>query len=530
MNTLLNNLSISADAATRQLPDFPDPLACFSRLTENGNKAHTVLLESAEPSCQKVQRSLLFTSCALSVVCRADQVVIRALDHEGHALLPCLLPMFASFSPKMERDAMYLSLPIPKNTHGLSEHERLHHPSALTVLRDMASLMQKMFPGMPEAIFLTGVFAYDLVDHFEALPEAKLGNDFPDYQFYLASQIIIFDHVRQSACAYACSFTGCAQQALQQTISRLAALIPSEEIPLPITMANTMSIDDVSTDCDDETFAHQVDDLKKSIVAGDIFQVVLSRSFAMPCQDAFAAYRVLRTLNPSPYLFYLHADHFVLLGASPESALKVDGATRQVEISPIAGTARRGLRADGSIDMDLDGKIEAELRLDEKENAEHMMLVDLARNDIARIASPGSRHVVELLRTERYSHVMHLVSRVRGIMRDDVDALHAYQASMNMGTLTGAPKVRAMQLIRSHEKKRRGHYGGAIGYLRGNGDFDTAIVIRAALVQNKTAHIRAGAGIVFDSVPQKEAEETRRKAEAMMRAIAFAERLEVSYA
>jgi anthranilate synthase component 1 len=243
----------------------------------------------------------------------------------------------------------------------------------------------------------------------------------------------------------------------------------------------------------------------------------------MPCGDPFAAYRALRTLNPSPYMFYLCHDNFALFGASPESSVKVDGKTRRVEISPIAGTRRRGLRDDGSLDADLDGRIEAELRLDEKENAEHMMLVDLARNDVARVSKPGTRHVADLLRTERYSHVMHLVSRVCGELSDGLDALHAYQASMNMGTLTGAPKIKAMQLLRHYEGGRRGHYGGAVGYLRGDGSFDTAIVIRAALVQNGAAHIRAGAGIVHDSAPLLEADETRRKAEAVLRAIAFAQ-------
>jgi anthranilate synthase component 1 len=235
----------------------------------------------------------------------------------------------------------------------------------------------------------------------------------------------------------------------------------------------------------------------------------------------------LRSHNPSPYLFFLHADDgvgrdFVLFGASPESSIKVDANARRVEISPIAGTRPRGLRADGSVDPDLDSRHEAELRLDAKENAEHMMLVDLARNDVARIAKPGTREVAELLRVVRYSHVMHLASRVTGILDGGLDALHACQACLNMGTLTGAPKIRAMQLLHEVERIPRGHYGGAIGYLDGAGNLDTAIVIRAALVRDGIAQVRAGAGVVHDSVPILEAHETRRKAEAVLRAITIA--------
>ena len=215
----------------------------------------------------------------------------------------------------------------------------------------------------------------------------------------------------------------------------------------------------------------------------------------------------------------MHDELFTLFGASPESALKYETTTNQVEIYPIAGTRPRGKRADGGIDFDLDSRIELELRTDMKENAEHMMLVDLARNDVARISEAGTRHVADLLKVDRYSHVMHLVSRVVGQLREDLDALHAYQACMNMGTLTGAPKIRAMQLIRDVEKARRGSYGGAVGYLTGEGDLDTCIVIRSAYIEDGIAQVQAGAGVVYDSNPQAEADETRGKAQAVISAI-----------
>ena len=221
-------------------------------------------------------------------------------------------------------------------------------------------------------------------------------------------------------------------------------------------------------------------------------------------------------------MFYMQDEDFTLFGASPEMAIKFTEATRDVEICPIAGTRPRGKNKDGSLNLDLDSRIELELRTDTKEMAEHLMLVDLARNDLARICEPGTRHIAQLLKVDRYSHVMHLVSRLVGKLRDGLDALHAYQACMNMGTLTGAPKVRAMQLIRELECARRDSYGGGIGYFLGNGDMETCIVIRSALVSGGIAQVQAGAGIVYDSDPQSEAVETKNKAKAVLDALATA--------
>jgi anthranilate synthase component 1 len=215
-----------------------------------------------------------------------------------------------------------------------------------------------------------------------------------------------------------------------------------------------------------------------------------------------------------------------MFGASPESAIKYQQHNRQVEIYPIAGTRARGYKANGEFSLDLDCRIELELRQDKKELAEHIMLVDLARNDVARVCKAGTRHVADLLKVDRYSHVMHLVSRVCGTLSDDLDALHAYQACMNMGTLSGAPKVRATELIRQYEGKRRGSYGGAVGYITGEGDMDTCIVIRSAFVKSGIAHIQAGAGVVYDSNPQAEANETRQKAQAVISAIKKAATME----
>jgi anthranilate synthase component 1 len=218
-------------------------------------------------------------------------------------------------------------------------------------------------------------------------------------------------------------------------------------------------------------------------------------------------------------MFYLNTPNTILLGSSPELNLRVSGSKPYtVEIRPIAGTKPRG-RVGGKIDEDTDFRYEAELKLDRKELAEHIMLVDLARNDIARVVEPGSRVVTELLTAEKYESVQHLVSNVKGTLRPDLDALSAYLATMNMGTLTGAPKIEAMKIIRQLEKTKRGYYGGAVCYLTVDGQFDSCITIRSLQVKDHTAYIRAGGGIVHDSVPKTEFEETEHKAKSCIRAI-----------
>ncbi|CAI6375801.1 unnamed protein product [Macrosiphum euphorbiae] len=200
--------------------------------------------------------------------------------------------------------------------------------------------------------------------------------------------------------------------------------------------------------------------LQKLIQKGEIFQVVPSRKFFLTLNNSLAAYQELKKSNPSPYMFFMQDESFILFGASPESSLKYDEKTRQIELYPIAGTRPRGRKKDGTLDLDLDSRIDLEMRTNHKELAEHLMLVDLARNDLARICEPGSRYVSDLVKVDKYSHVRHLVSKVVGKLRGRLDALHAYSACMNMGTLTGAPKVRAMQLIAEYEKECRGSYGG----------------------------------------------------------------------
>ncbi len=332
---------------------------------------------------------------------------------------------------------------------------------------------------------------------------------------------MVIDHQKKSTRIQASLFTPNEEekQRLTARLNELRQQLTETAPPLPV-----VSVPHMLCECNqsDEEFGGVVRSLQKAIRAGEIFQVVPSRRFSLPCPSPLAAYYVLKKSNPSPYMFFMQDNDFTLFGASPESSLKYDATSRQIEIYPIAGTRPRGRRADGSLDRDLDSRIELEMRTDHKELSEHLMLVDLARNDLARICTPGSRYVADLTKVDRYSYVMHLVSRVVGELRHDLDALHAYRACMNMGTLSGAPKVRAMQLIAEAEGRRRGSYGGAVGYFTANGDLDTCIVIRSALVENGIATVQAGAGVVLDSVPQSEADETRNKARAVLRAIATA--------
>lgn len=498
-----------------------EPLPLFAKLTDNGRRKHTILLESAEVSTKKKTKSLLLLDAALEIRGQNMTVVVNALSANGRNLIPLISEKMPG-KVGQQRSEEQLILTFPKPDKDIDEDQRLKALAPIHVLR---TLVQSIHPRQPmhEAIFLGGIFAYDMIASFEELPEVEAGiNPCPDMVFYLAETLLVVDHTRGQSRLLATVFSGesfnsCYSEAYRR-LAQYKESIDSFDKSLAIA-CRPVGDDIPSVNVSDEEFCKQINKLKQHIIAGDVFQVVLSRYFSLPCADSFQSYQQLKLLNPSPYMFYLNDPEFVLFGASPESALKYDLDQRQIEVYPIAGTRKRGKKADGSIDLDLDSRIELELRGDKKETCEHLMLVDLARNDVARISVPGSRYVSDLLKVDRYSHVMHLVSRVVGTLREDLDALHAYQACMNMGTLIGAPKIRAAKLIREIEKKRRGSYGGAIGYMNGAGDMDTCIVIRSACVVDGMAYIQAGAGVVYDSDPQAEADETRNKAQAVIHAI-----------
>ncbi|EPF2927393.1 anthranilate synthase component 1 [Vibrio navarrensis] len=501
------------DVITASVPYTQDPTRLFHTLCES--KTDSLLLESAEIDSKQDLKSLLIVDSAVRIVCYGQTVTCNALTDNGRHLLAHLQ---GNIQPEIKHqfDGQTLTLTFSESDDALDEDSRLREASSFDALR----LIQHSFDLSghdKHALFMGGLFAYDLVANFEPLGPTSATNQCPDYVFYVAETLLVVDHQTESCHLQATLFANSEQKSeLETRIEQISTLCAAPKIlPQAVKLAQVDATPSVS----DEAFCQIVRDLKQYVIKGDIFQVVPSRRFTLPCPSPLAAYKELKLSNPSPYMFYMQDELFTLFGASPESALKYETDTNQVEIYPIAGTRRRGKRANGEIDFDLDSRIELELRSDKKENAEHMMLVDLARNDVARISQAGTRHVADLLKVDRYSHVMHLVSRVVGQLRADLDALHAYQACMNMGTLTGAPKIRAMQLIRDVECARRGSYGGAVGYLTGEGTLDTCIVIRSAYVENGIAQVQAGAGVVFDSDPQAEADETRGKAQAVISAI-----------
>mgnify|MGYP000379920099 FL=1 len=485
------------------------PTELFAALTHGID--NVMLLESSEIDSKDDMQSLLLIRSALKIVCRDREVTFSALNDNGVSLIAPLTSHFGAFVKDSNTHTLTLYFPHPSQT--LCQDTRLQATSPFSALRDLNVLLSQ--DRHDNHRYIAGTFAYDMIASIESLPQVVDGvNQCPDFVFYVIEDALMLDHQNQTATLVSQQFSENTDVAIrhEQLLKHIETFIPQAIKGSAITTP-------VSVNIDDETFIDTVNTLKQQIISGNIFQVVPSRAFSLPCPNPLAAYVELKRTNPSPYMFYIKDSDFCLFGASPESALKYETDSNQVEVYPIAGTRRRGINSDGSINDDLDGRLELDLRLDKKELAEHIMLVDLARNDVARISEAGTRKVAELLKVDRYSHVMHLVSRVVGQLRHDLDALHAYQACMNMGTLVGAPKIKASTLIRDVEQQRRGSYGGAVGYINSHGDMDTCIVIRSAFVQNDVATIQAGAGVVFDSDPQAEADETRAKAQAVISAI-----------
>ncbi|MGO1456751.1 anthranilate synthase component 1 [Corynebacterium casei] len=489
--------------ASQTLPYTTDAAALFDALATEHD---SMLLESADIESKKNVQCLAVVDAALKVTCHGQRVRAKVLSPTGQAMLERLEEQLSEYRVGAGEFEFEPSTDI-------DERRRLKAISNAEVLRKLqldAGYEHELLP------FLGGGFAYDYLDTFEVLPEVRDGeNEYPDYEFVVAQTLLHVDHLNQNIVLHGVDIDEAALQArLDEHLDKAQKLV---DAPLAETteVAEEKTVT-VTADILDKDFREHVSNLQKNIYEGDIYQVVPARSFSMECPDAFAAYRKLRETNPSPYMFYIRGADYELIGASPESNLKFDADTREVQLYPIAGTRPRGAT------HELDIRNELDMRTDTKELAEHTMLVDLARNDLARVAVPGTRRVADLLQVDRYSRVMHLVSRVVAELHPDFDAIDAYRACMNMGTLTGAPKLRAMELIRDTEKKRRGSYGGAVGYLRGDGSMDNCIVIRSAYIKNDTAIVQAGAGVVRDSVPQSEADETLHKAYAVLHAIAAA--------
>jgi anthranilate synthase component 1 len=365
-----------------------------------------------------------------------------------------------------------------------------------------------------------GFVAYDAVRALEPIP-AKAKDDLhvPDAFLMFVDRLLAFDHVRQQlhVIANVDVTNQSPKKAYQRAQLEIAAIEKKLRAPLPRSRGKARAVGKlaVKQSVTREQFLEQVARGKEHIAAGDIFQLVLSLRLQFKTNiDPFAIYRALRQVNPSPYMFFVRMGDMHVVGSSPEMLVRVTGD--RIEYRPIAGTRPRG-RTPAE-----DEALEAELRADEKECAEHIMLVDLGRNDVGRVSRTGSVKVKQLQTIERYSHVMHMVSAIEGRLERGLSAWDAFASCVPAGTLTGAPKVRAMQLIEELEPVRRGVYGGSVLYADRSGNLDSCIAIRTLVMQGKHAYVQAGAGIVADSVPEAEYQECLNKAQALLRAVELA--------
>jgi anthranilate synthase component 1 len=402
----------------------------------------------------------------------------------------------------------------------------IEHPDPLALLEErLARYRAPHLPGLPRFCGgAVGYAGYDTVRYVERLPHAPADDrHLPDLCFAFYDRMVIFDHINKTIAAVvhahvdasnlersyqtACDRVDRLVERLQQGVAdlQLTDIAPIGEAHLPW-----------RSNFEAGAFEAAVTRSKEYIRAGDIFQVVLSQRLQTETRARpFDIYRTLRVVNPSPFMFYLKAGPLCLVGSSPEIMVRVEG--RRVTIRPLAGTRRRGKSEEE------DERLAAELLVDAKERAEHIMLVDLGRNDIGRVAEYGTVQLSDVMTIERYSHVMHICSTVTGRLQEGQSAFDALRACLPAGTLSGAPKIRAMEIIDQLEPHRRGPYGGAVGYVDFSGNMDTCIALRTLVLKGQTAYLQAGAGIVADSVPEKEYEETLNKAMGLLRALEIAE-------
>ena len=489
--------SVSADLLT--------PVSAF--LSIAADEPHAFLLESVEGGEKIARYTFLGARPYMKVTARGDEVHIqrgrkKEVVRVGTGALACPADAPASAAPQ---------------------------PSLFQILRDLLYRHRPAhLPDLPPfTAGAVGYFAYDTVRRLEKLPAtAKDDLKLPDCVLMFFDRVLAFDHVRHQIHIIASAdvsrgdprkaYRGAVRdlEALEKRLAaglRLKSLSGARRAPgqarAPVPTRSATGKKD---------FLASVARAKDYIAAGDVFQVVLSQRFELrPKARPFDIYRALRTVNPSPYMYFLRMDDVHVIGASPEMLVRVTGD--KLEYRPIAGTLPRGR------DEAQDREFEQRLRHDAKECAEHVMLVDLGRNDIGRVSRYGTVQVKDLMYVERYSHVMHLVSAIEGRLRPGLDALDAFAACFPAGTLSGAPKVRAMQVIEELEPVRRGVYGGSVLYADFVGNLDSCIAIRTMLMNGKDAYVQAGAGIVADSVPEREFEESVNKAMALVRAVEMAE-------
>lgn len=475
------------------LADLETPVSAFLKLRQSNNSTDAFLLESVEGGEALARYSFLGVSSRASLVTKGREVWMREDGLEQR------------FTLENGRDPLHIV-------------EEWMHRFRFVPL-----------PGLPRFCGgAVGYLGYDLVRFFERLPHPPVDDrNIPDCHMLLTDTVLIFDSVRHSIRVLNNAFVGEgadvravyneACRKIEDTLTRLKCAMPRAPM-LPVasdlpSVAETAQSNFPSQ----EAFEAVVERCREYIHAGDCVQVVPSQRFSVPMHaEGFNVYRALRHVNPAPYMFYLSLGDVELIGASPEILVTEDNGL--VRTRPLAGTRRRG----STIEEDV--ALEKELLADPKERAEHIMLVDLGRNDLGRVCEYGSVRVENLMKVERYSHVMHIASDVVGRLRPDKSQFDVLRAAFPAGTLSGAPKVRAMEIIDEMEPTRRGPYGGAIGYFSFSGNLDTCITLRTIIAKDGMAHVQAGAGVVADSVPSAEYEETCNKARAALRAIALAEK------
>jgi len=394
-----------------------------------------------------------------------------------------------------------------------------HHGNPLSVLRDrMRRYDPAVIPGLPRFWGgLVGYFTYETVSFFEAI-ENRLPADRPLAHFIIPDEMLIFDNIRNTLMILALAFRNDgadADTAYDRAMGRIDALeriIGASPAAEAVTAASGQEECILAPVFPEADYRRNVETVKSHIIAGDIIQAVISQPFATAAPpDPIRLYRAQRYVNPSPYMFFMHLDDTVLVGSSPETMVRLENGI--ATLRPIAGTRPRGKTEQE------DRALADDLLKDEKERAEHLMLVDLGRNDLGRVAETGTVQVTDLMVVERYSHVMHLVSNITCDLTAGLDAFDLLAAAFPAGTLSGAPKVRAMQIIAALEGEPRGPYGGSVGYISFHGNMDLAITIRTACIEDGRMTVRAGAGIVADSDPERERQETMNKAMAIQRAL-----------
>ena len=413
------------------------------------------------------------------------------------------------------------SVQVEQDSQITEEH---HYSDPLTFIKEFQQRYR--VPELPELPRFTGglvgYFGYDTVRYieprlFESIPEDELNT--PDILLMVSDELVVFDNLsgKLILVTHANPEDPVALEKAEFRLDNLVRQLQNTHVQAPVQASlNPATEEDFQSGYGEDAFKESIEKIREYILSGDAMQVVLSQRMSIPFDSSpLNLYRALRSTNPSPYMYYMDMGDFHVVGSSPEILARLEDG--EVTVRPIAGTRKRGETEEKDL------ALEKDLLSDPKELAEHLMLIDLGRNDAGRVSKTGTVRLTDKMVIERYSHVMHIVSNVKGELKEGLDALDVLRATLPAGTLSGAPKVRAMEIIDELEPVKRGVYGGAVGYLAWNGNMDTAIAIRTAVIKDRQLHIQAGAGVVADSVPALEWKETMNKGRAVFRAVAMAQ-------